>query len=338
MNQAPSSWDFYLLTEKYKVFTLFITAGIAAFMMTLVNGLMKNWFLTLFLGMMFFVIQWYNYVDKAYVYLMVYILLCFTDLGVKNYFKRNGARGPISVFLIIVIFFSSISAFGAELMPKAFSPLKWDKLEEWFYDTFPFTREWRNGVGREEGAPAEETFFSFAADLGGPIKASNSVVMKVIGDEATYLRGLVYDQYITSPLGKSRWANYNQQYKYEEAGEVLPVTFNEKVKYQVKSLKIIPVNIKSDILFSPWQPYKISDAFYYEKDNFNLKAKTSHGTGESYVVTYLKPYIDLKDLKEKGSTSLSEEDRKRYLSYPSELPERVKELAYFITKDAKNQY
>jgi transglutaminase-like putative cysteine protease len=288
--------------------------------------------------MTFFVIQWYNYVDKAYFYLMVYILLGFTDIGVKNYFKSNGIKAPISIFLAIVIFFSSISAFGAELMPKAFSPLKWDKLEEWFYDTFPFTREWRNGVGKEEGAVAEETFFTFTSDLGGPVKALNSVVMKVVGDEATYLRGLVYDQYVTSPLGKSRWSNHSQQYEYKEVGEVLPVTFSEKVKYQVKSLKIIPVNIRSDILFSPWQPYEVSDAFYYEKDNFNLKAKTSHATGGSYVVTYLKPQIDLKDLKEKGSTNLSEEDKKRYLSYPLDLPERVKELAYSITKDKTNQY
>ncbi|HBT48590.1 MAG: Transglutaminase-like superfamily protein [Caldanaerobacter subterraneus] len=338
MNYAPSSPAFSALTEKYKVFTLFVTVGIVTFLISAMNGLMRSWFLTLLSGMIFFVVQWYNYVDKAYFYLMVYVLLCFTDIGVKNYFRKNGLRGPLSAFLAIVMLFSSISAFGAELMPKAFSPLKWDRLENWFYDTFPFTREWRNGEGKPKGTPAEDVFVSFASDLGGAAKVSNSVVMEVETKESTYLRGMVYDQYVTSPSGKSRWTNYVQQYRYENVGGVIPVTFSRNVKYQIKSLKIIPVNIKSDILFSPWQPYKLSDSFYYEEENLNLKAKTSHATGEPYFVIYLTPSIDLKDLKEKGSTSLSEEERKRYLSYPSNLPERVKELAYSLTKDKQNQY
>ncbi|EGD50209.1 hypothetical protein TheetDRAFT_2980 [Thermoanaerobacter ethanolicus JW 200] len=76
--------------------------------------------------------QWYNYVDAAYLYMTVYITLCFIDIGIKNYFKKGSAKAPIAVFLIVVIFLSSITSISAQLMPKNFKPVKWETLNNWF--------------------------------------------------------------------------------------------------------------------------------------------------------------------------------------------------------------
>jgi transglutaminase-like putative cysteine protease len=346
MNYTISPPGFDLLTEKYRFFMIIITVVIVTLIITLLNIIMRSWFLTLFSGILFFVVQWYNYVDAAYFYMTVYITLCFIDIGMKNYFKKGSAKAPIAVFLIVAIFLSSITSISAQLMPKNFKPIKWETLNNWFYDTFPFTRDWRNGEGTNDDWFGETVFTTFANELGGNVKPSNFLIMEVEADESTYLRGMVYDTYTyssKSPLiydnFSSRWENSRQQYMYVESSDKIPPTFSNNVNFEVKTITIIPLKIKSDFLFSPWQPHKLSYDFYYEVDNLNLRAKTSHGTGEPYVVTYLKPQIDLNSLRQKGNETLKGEERRRYLSYPATLlPERVKDLAYSITKDKKTLY
>lgn len=346
MNYTTSSPGFELLTEKYRLFMIVITVIIATLVITFLNIIIKSWFLTLFLGILFFAVQWYNYVDAAYLYMTVYITLCFIDIGIKNYFKKGSAKAPIAAFLSVVILLSSITSISAQLMPKNFKPAKLERLNDWFYDTFPFTRDWRNAEGNNDDWFGEATFTTFANELGGNVKLSNFLIMEVEADESAYLRGMVYDTYTyssKSPLiydnFSNRWENSRQQYMYAESSNKIPLTFTNNADFQVKTITIIPLKIKSDILFSPWQPHKLNCDFYYEIDNLNLKAKTSHGTGEPYVVTYLKPRIDLNSLKQKGNETLVGEERIRYLSYPaSVLPERVKDLALSITKDKKSLY
>ncbi|EMT38262.1 transglutaminase domain-containing protein [Thermoanaerobacter thermohydrosulfuricus] len=346
MNYTISPPGFDLLTEKYRFFMIIMTVVIVTLIITLLNIIIRSWFLTLFSGILFFVVQWYNYVDAAYLYMTVYITLCFIDIGIKNYFKKGSAKAPIAVFLIVVIFLSSITSISAQLMPKNFKPVKWETLNNWFYDTFPFTRDWRNGEGTNDDWFGETAFTTFANELGGNVKPSNFLIMEVEADESTYLRGMVYDTYTyssRSPLiydnFSNRWENSRQQYMYVESSDKIPPTFSNNVNFEVKTITVIPLKIKSDILFSPWQPHKLSYDFYYEVDNLNLRAKTSHGTGEPYVVTYLKPQIDLNSLRQKGNETLKGEERRRYLSYPTTLlPERVKDLAYSITKDKKTLY
>ncbi|EGD51981.1 transglutaminase domain-containing protein [Thermoanaerobacter ethanolicus JW 200] len=346
MNYTISPPGFDLLTEKYRFFMIIMTVVIVTLIITLLNIIIRSWFLTLFSGILFFVVQWYNYVDAAYLYMTVYITLCFIDIGIKNYFKKGSAKAPIAVFLIVVIFLSSITSISAQLMPKNFKPVKWETLNNWFYDTFPFTRDWRNGEGTNDDWFGETVFTTFANELGGNVKPSNFLIMEVEADESTYLRGMVYDTYTYSSKStliydnfSNRWENSRQQYMYVESSDKIPPTFSNNVNFEVKTITVIPLKIKSDILFSPWQPHKLSYDFYYEVDNLNLRAKTSHGTGEPYVVTYLKPQIDLNSLRQKGNETLKGEERIRYLSYPATLlPERVKDLAYSITKDKKTLY
>ncbi|MBE3593189.1 MAG: transglutaminase domain-containing protein [Thermoanaerobacter sp.] len=346
MNYTISPPGFDLLTEKYRFFMIIMTVVIVTLIITLLNIIVRSWFLTLFSGILFFVVQWYNYVDAAYLYMTVYITLCFIDIGIKNYFKKGSAKAPIAVFLIVVIFLSSITSISAQLMPKNFKPVKWERLNNWFYDTFPFTRDWRNGEGTNDEWFGEAVFTTFANELGGNVKLNNFLIMEVEADESTYLRGMVYDTYTyssKSPLiydnFSNRWENSRQQYMYVESSDKIPPTFSNNVNFEVKTITVIPLKIKSDILFSPWQPHKLSYDFYYEVDNLNLRAKTSHGTGEPYIVTYLKPQIDLNSLRQKGNETLKGEERIRYLSYPATLlPERVEDLAYSITKDKKTLY
>ncbi|HHW56178.1 MAG TPA: transglutaminase domain-containing protein [Clostridia bacterium] len=346
MNYTISPPGFDLLTEKYRFFMIIITVVIVTLIITLLNIIMRSWFLTLLSGILFFVVQWYNYVDVAYFYMIIYITICFIDIGIKNYFRKGSNKASIAVFLIIVTLLSFVTSFSAQLMPKNFKPVKWETLNNWFYDTFPFTRDWRNGEGTNVDWFGETVFTTFANELGGNVKPSNFLIMEVKADESTYLRGIVYDTYTyssKSPLiydnFSSRWENSRQQYMYVESSDKIPPTFSNNVNFEVKTITVIPLKIKSDILFSPWQPHKLSCDFYYEVDNLNLRAKNSHGTGEPYVVTYLKPEIDLTSIGQKGNETLKGEERERYLSYPATLlPERVKDLAYSLTKDKKTLY
>lgn len=332
MNQNGTTAEFDLLTAKYMLFTIILTCILITFTITLFNATLKSHALTLIFGILFLTFQWYNYVDIAYIYIIFYVAAGLINIALKDFFRSDRVKAPVAVFLVVVILMSSISSFGAAVLPKNLNTVTWAALNDKFYDLFPFTEDWRNGRGKSLQVD-NISFTSFSTYLGGTIDPGNQVVLKVKADNSTYLRGMVYDTYF-----KNRWANSEQSYAILNRGNNIIPAFNSGIKYSVQKMEIQPVNMKSDILFSPWQPYKINNECYYEINNLNLKSKSTYISGQPYTVEYIEPQIDLKTIKQKGTKTLDGILREKYLRYPSDLPQRVKDLAQKLTIDKKSVY
>ncbi|MGB9679835.1 MAG: transglutaminase-like domain-containing protein [Thermoanaerobacteraceae bacterium] len=333
MNYHETPNGFYILTEKYMIFTIILTFVLISFIITMSNFIFKNDILTLFLGIIFFTVQWYNYVDNAYMYLGYYIAASFINIGLKNFYKKRNTKKSVFLFIIISIFLILVNTMAAEIMPKNFDTITWGKLDNWFYNTFTFTQNWRNSIRSAKNLPYDTKFTSFTTKLGGSIEPSKQIIFEVKSNESAYLRGMVYDKY-----DGNSWDNTIQKYIFANKDEPLVNISALKVKVKINELKIKPINIKSDIIFSPMMPYKLSIDAFYDESGYILKAKNSTDYDNYYTVKYLIPGVDLNDLKTKSHTQLPQETRKKYLEYPVDLPERIKTLTNEITKNEKNQY
>jgi len=329
---GETNWPdgFSQLTSRYFLTTVILGIFVVALAITFLNSILKSYFLTMLFGILVLVFQWYNYIDKAYTYLIFYIAVSFINMSINYYQKAGNGKASIVGLLIISIVFSSISTAIAYALPKSFQPVVWKSMNDKFYATFPFTKTWRNGIGNEGTTTTFSTDFgSFSQDLGGPESVSDQIVMRVKSDESTYLRGEVFDTY-----ENNRWSNSEIQHNFGN-DNYFPPAFSKGLKYTIKKLEIYPVAMNTNIIFSPWQPYHVSINNIYDKSSLAL---TSMGRRikSPYVVEYYKPDISVKDLEK--DKAVASDDMKRYLQYPDNLPERVKELALSITKDKKTDY
>ncbi|SNX54428.1 transglutaminaseTgpA domain-containing protein [Thermoanaerobacterium sp. RBIITD] len=324
----PDGFD--RLTSKYLLFTIILTCVLIALIISLLNNIIKSHFLTMLVGMGILIFQWYNFVDKAYIYLVFYVAVCFVNMSLKYYQKAGNGKAAVVNLLIIAMIFSSISSAIAYAMPKGFEPVEWKALNDKFYDLFPFTKTWRNGIGEgNASAFSNANFISFSQDLGGPANLGDQIIMRVKADESTYLRGEVFDTYTSN-----RWTNQEISHVLGDGNYLLP-TFSYNVKYTIKKMEIYPVSMNTNIIFSPWQPYHVSVDNLYDVNTLALIAKVKNSQ-KPYTVEYYKPNINAKDLE--NSNTVVDQRTKRYLQYPSNLPERVKKLAEDLTKDKKTDY
>lgn len=330
MNDTNWPDGFNQLTSMYIMPTVILCTFFVALAIVFLNNILKSHFLTMLFGILVCVFQWYNYVDKAYIYLILYMAVSFINMSINYYQKAGNGKAPILNLLIISIVFSSVSTAIAYALLKNFQPIEWKSMNDKFYATFPFTKTWRNGIGADGSAKTLSTNFgSFSQDLGGSMDVSDEIVMRVKADESTYLRGEVFDTY-----ENNRWANFEIQHGIGD-GRYFSPTFSKDVKYVIKKLEIYPVAMDTNIIFSPWQPYHVSINNIYDKSSLTLTSMAKSAK-KPYVVEYYKPEISVKDLE--NDKTVVNNDMMRYLQYPDNLPVRVKELALNITKDKKTDY
>ncbi|MDI3312311.1 MAG: transglutaminaseTgpA domain-containing protein, partial [Thermoanaerobacterium sp.] len=231
---SESNWPegFNQLTSKYFFTTVLLGVFSISLVVTFLNRILKSYFLTMLFGILVLVFQWYNYVDKAYVYLVFYVAASFINMSVVNYQKAGNGKASIPSLLIIAILFSSISTAIAYTVPKNFHPVVWQALNDKFYAAFPFTKTWRNGIGSSSAANSFTTdFSSFSQDLGGPETVNDQVVMRVKADESLYLRGEVFDTY-----ENNKWTNSVVQHSFGRDNYFQP-EFDKNIKYTIKSME-----------------------------------------------------------------------------------------------------
>lgn len=329
---GESSWPegFSQLTNRYFFTTVLLSVFLISLIITFLNRILKSYFLTMLFGILVLVFQWYNYVDKAYVYLVFYVAASFINMSVVNYQKAGNGKASIASLLVIVILFSSISTAIAYTMPKNFHPIVWQTLNDKFYAAFPFTKTWRNGIGSTNDVNNFTTdFSSFSQDLGGPETVSDQVVMRVKADESLYLRGEVFDTY-----ENNKWTNSVVQHSFGRDNYFQP-EFDKNIKYTIKSVEIYPVAMNTNIIFSPWQPYHVNISNIYDRNTLTMTTADRY-VKSWYTVQYYKTETNASSLEK--DKVLTGSDMSMYLQYPSSLPDRVKELALSITKDKKTDY
>jgi hypothetical protein len=221
-------------------------------------------------------------------------------------------------------------------------------------DPVPFITKATNGYGDKHGnGPGPGTgigtiqqtigYDSDDTQLGGSFVLDNTPVFSTVGKHSHYWRvaakydytgkGWITDSKVTDfPLDYQHLSSYPDFNLYEKNTQVEQTT--DKVHFLGSTFPQLIyggsiLNVKSDHM----------DELRLNKETGELKPlfQGESVTLKDYDINYLYPVFSIPKLKEvKGGDP--EDIKAKYLQLPTELPERVKNLAESITKDDTNRY
>lgn len=172
-------------------------------------------------------------------------------------------------------------------------------------------------------------------ELRGKVKPSNMLVMSVKSSVPSYWRAESMDYY----TGRG-WKN---SLVVKKANSEMASAFGKgvKIKRFMQEIALSP-NVNSNVVFSAWQPSEIADfqGDLASDEAGNYYIFNSH-PGQSYKVTsVMQENISeslINDL-ENQYTDYPERIKELYLQLPGGVTDRVKRLAYDVSKGANNQY
>lgn len=316
----------------------------------------KNIYLLLPVYIGSFLFYWYNFYDKAYWMISIFLLVFFVLMGLNKYFdKRMQAESSSNYdfeklytpWLKTIFWYSLLIIFIAIFLPKSDSFLHWPWLQQKVYNTFPNVENLRsaNGQGRKSG---EATLFDFSitgyqednSRLGGPVRLSDKKIMTVQTDSGNYLRGNVKHTY----TGYSWESITEPSKKYELRQDFSNLSLKEKRYYYNQTYITITNHAFASItLFSPYKATEVSfkgnHKLIVNRDD-TLIFPNGIFDGESYTVQVQKP-LPYKILLSLGLEQNKEsiDDLEIYLQIPADkITERTKTLVEEIVKNKNSDF
>lgn len=321
--------SYYEIPKKYDVYLLIINFVIVALVFSYLV-IHKRKAIYFFIPILFFLIQWFRYIDSSFRYFNIYLIglipLLFSnsfkhelkDVKQKKYeYKRYIYEKTLPFSITISIILIILANIIINIIPL-------DKINDKFSEISSansyFRSEYANINKRYE-------FLRESGKLGGPLELDDTVLMLVDSDERVYLRGTIKNIYTGS-----NWKSKNTTY-YRSKDNVIISDYKLNDNSKISIVEIYPVNISTTSIFSPYIPLKVEVSkkkiffnkdyeLYYEDKLFKTKIK-------SYIVE--SAYDENIEIDKDFDKSI-------YLSLPEELPKRVNELANDITKNMLNDY
>lgn len=237
--------------------------------------------------------------------------------------------------LAVMIGFSVVVGYGA---PKA-DPI-WP-------DPVPYIKSYSNKSGNDGTSGVSRV--GYGTDdtrLGGPFIGDNQVVYRTEVDNRHYWKVETKDIYtgkgwVSSQEGERTPFNQQEEVPFTHIGNSKPeepIELSSHVfAYKSYPHIIYPLGVKE--VQAPSASYSFEVETGLEKI---YSLQTSRGTAlEQFTAVYDKPDFSVKGMMATESLSeanLSEEFTDRYLSLPSNLPQRVKDLALEITEGKKTWF
>ncbi|MBB6214583.1 hypothetical protein HNQ80_000666 [Anaerosolibacter carboniphilus] len=304
----------------------------------------------------FFIMEWYRYIDGAIRYLNIFIfgfILFYIYESHQRYIEKVAENHHVGTGIP----FRNIAAYGtlslmliigtANLVSIKFEPISFQRINDTIVRIFPSFAEWRSdgeGKGIHSGFKFEETPYQANKEkLGGAIQEDRRTVMYVSADRQLYLRGRVKSQYTGSnwlpPQGEGIEFHGDDQ-KQVYSG----------ISYEELKVEVYPTNIQTNTIFAPYKPFLVSvdgyKPFLVSVDGYKvLKTKED----ELYIVkSIFKPspqaytiYSRIPMIREDAigfdTRSLGVE-MENYLQLPSKLSPKIKELTEKITNTYSTPY
>lgn len=322
---------------------------LSVFIITLLARFRYGGFLLILLGTAAITFFWFIYVEKARLYLMIYLFAAIMlysyrklqanllkwrkekyDISsvVKGYWITNSA-----VIIIAAIAFTM-------LLPVNIKPVRWNWLNDKVLSVFPFLLEWRNdtmesydyGFGSRYGI--NQVGYKNRR-LGGPVNLDKRVMLniKTNGTETLYLRGTIKDRYTGSG-----WQKSTKKYKTVKSGDPIYLSsMEDSIAGRPEKLEITPVKLLTSTVLAP---YKLTRVRYqgnhlFVDDDSEAYFPKLITKSESYTAESSIPYIDEARLREAGADKSLPY---AYFMLPDNITYRTKQLAWSITKDCKNDY
>ncbi len=287
----------------------------------------------------FFIMEWYRYIDGAIGYFNIFIfgiILFYLYESHLRYIKkidedhqtirglsfRNRAiYGVISVLLMIST---------ANLISVKFDPISFQRINDTVLRIFPPLKEWRSDGGNrdiESGFAFEETPYQINKEkLGGKVREDRSTIMLVAADRQLYLRGRVKNQY----TGNNWLASQGTGIEFDEGAQKQAY---KGIFYEEVEVFVYPTNIRTNTVFAPYKPVQVTidkykvlktrgDELYITKSIFKPRP-------QAYIIHSRIPII--KEASTQYDTKGLGTEMKDYLQLPSTLSPRIKGLTREIT-------
>ncbi len=310
--------------------------------------------LPLYLGS--FIVYWYNFYDKAYWMLSMFLIIFLVLMGLDKYYKKRldsktptnyDVDNPINLWLKTVSIYSLLIVFIALMLPKGNGHIEWPWLQQAVYSIYPNIENLRsnNSSNSESG---KESLFTFSitgfqensSKLGGPVNLSDRKIMTVQADESVYLRGNVKHTYTGE-----QWKSITGTLKNQQLGQDFSglSEYEQKNYYDELYITITNHAFASTTIFSPYMAVEVNSrddhVLNVSLDNILFFPDGVYDR-ESYVVKVQKP-LSYEILVSHGLHLKKESiaDLGKYLQLPeNKISLRTKELVGEIIKDAKGDF
>lgn len=328
------------------IYTIFTTLVIS---LIVYSG--KGSFVLIVIGTAAMSFFWFIYVEKARLYLVLFLFAGIMLYSNQIYRKRlrewKAAESGIeynvgnnwmlcSAGVIIISLLLSLA------VPLNIEPVRWPWLNDKVVSLFPFIAEWRND-SLESFSYGYNSRFSLNSagyigkKLGGELRQDASVLMtvNVPGEETLYLRGAVRDKYFDNSWSKSR-----RGFREYEPGEAIPSPYGEDIDTFKKSMDITYKKLITSTVFGPYSIHRVqhdSRRIYIDEDTEVYTSKMTM-KGNTYTVESIIPYMDEDKLRQAGAMRLGYNELKLYTSLAQDISERVRQMAQQITEGQNSNY
>ncbi|SCX78967.1 DUF4129 domain-containing transglutaminase family protein [Alkaliphilus peptidifermentans] len=291
-----------------------------------------------------FIYYWYNYVDAAYIMMIVFFFLYILLYGMEKYLFASQSWREENATVIDEIFQPWIKismSYGlliimiASFLPKGDSLIQWYWLEDKVAQHFPAISDLRNDIMYSRGM-AQGQLFDFSqtgfqdqpGQLGGPVELKDQLVMKVKAPQPMYLRGNVKTLY----QDNNWWFGEREELLFSN---ILP---REVFLGKEVSIEITNLNFASYTLFSPYQPIEVSidnrSKMWIDR-NYQITLQGARYKNESYKVKAIIPTTDI----EIGHENIRASNiHSQFLQIPEDFPTSISDLAQRITRSGQTPH
>ncbi|MDF2546289.1 MAG: hypothetical protein K0R93_1187 [Anaerosolibacter sp.] len=294
----------------------------------------------------FFIVEWYQYIDHAIRYFNIFIfglVLFYAYESYEKYMKDSieqkhvSNRFPFSHIAFYGILSLMLIMGTANIASIEFEAVSVQSINDTVISIFPSLREWRhNGEnkGIQSGFAFEETPYQENGEkLGGAIQVDKSIVMYVSADRQLYLRGRIKSLYTGENwlAAQDKGAAFVQN---DQGKEYKGITYKET------KIEIYPTNIRTNTIFAPYKPYRV-DVEGYEvlrtkEDELYIVKSFLRPRPKSYYVHSKAPM--LKEVNFTGTSKSYKAEMREYLQLPDEMSPKIKALTEEVTDGYSNSY
>lgn len=290
----------------------------------------------------FLIYYWYIHINIAYPMMGLFLLLYVILTSLEVYYRRIEAlkeeriRQPQDMYRIwlkTIISYGLIIMLLASLLPKLSYRANVYWLETRLTKAFPVLVDLRDDF--EYNRNRESTLFSLtetgyqeSRTLGGPIRQSERLVMKVKAPQQLYLRGNIRSLY-----SKNSWFSEDKEYTGYRPQSLLPI---EAVQGREIYLEITYGNLSTNTLFTPYQPVEVllgNGGGMRVNKEFQVITDKAMYKNDKYIIKALLPDEIPGEI---GTTAINVEEK--YLQLPLELSPNIKEMADAITRGIDTPY
>lgn len=338
--KAFFSQQWYSLTNQFRSTLLLGLIWLMSYLIFYWFVEMKRIFLFIMLTFVFItVVDTFTAYDATFAIIRIF-LLAFFSLGITNVVKKTERENILFSWkkhfpnwvlpLIVLVVFSTAIGYSA---PK--SDPQWP-------DPVPFIKS-ASLNNEEESANSDVRKVGYGEDdskLGGSFEQDNTPVFRAIAEEKQYWRVETKDVY----TGKGWESSENNTYEKQDAYNIALDTFKENV--ETTNLKA-SISFQGNAQFNKLvYPYGINSVQTEKPTEFLLNLNTEaietvnhqvpvHLT--EYLINYKKPHFSIDELQKAGNED-PQHISDRYTQLPTELPDRVYELALDIIGEKSTRY